>query len=104
MAATAKPLCSLNPNIVVAPEFFCWDHVSHKGFALRLSTRGGIEANTDRILCSIDQYSLQFHPAYLAAAQNLCAKRGPNKKIRGPQQCLGSGSTKVWRLPPSCWD
>src|SRR6266851_5047156 len=39
--------------------------------------------------------------AYLAAAQNLCAKHGPNKK-RGPQ-CLGSGDRgKGWRLSPSC--
>ena len=39
---------------------------------------------------------------YLAAPQNLCVKRGPNKK-RGPQ-CLGSGDRgRDWRLPPSCW-
>jgi hypothetical protein len=41
------------------------------------------DANTDRILGSIEQYSLQLHLAYLAAPQNLCEKRGPNKKNGG---------------------
>src|SRR6202021_624407 len=59
-----------------------------------------LESSIDRVERSFYLYSSQLYLPYLAAAQNVCAKRGPNKK-RGPQ-CSGSGE-KDWRLPSSCW-
>src|ERR1700733_3276715 len=60
-------------------------------------------SSIDRILRAFYLYSPQMYLAYLAAAQNLCAKRGPNKK-RGPQ-CLGSGDRgRDWLFLRSWWD
>jgi hypothetical protein len=49
MATTANPFpCPLNPNI--AAPVSCWDHVSHKGFALRLSKPSTFKTNTRKSL------------------------------------------------------
>src|ERR1700684_2242966 len=38
------------------PRFFCWDHVSHKGFAVRLSTPSRVETNTHQYFRKFDLY------------------------------------------------
>src|SRR5215207_8088912 len=54
-------------------------------------TRVEFDSNKSQLRASFYAYSHQLHPGNLAAAQILCAKRGPTKKNGGHNVTSGTG-------------